>query len=71
MKTGKEFHGGHGPKAVNVVKVVENGSSFTFYVNGQQVGTAKDSSLKPGSVGMLVNQKGTEVAFSNMLITRN
>jgi serine/threonine protein kinase len=71
MKTGKEFHGGHGPKAVNVVKVVENGSSFTFYVNGQQVGTAKDSSLKPGSVGMLVNQKGTEVAFSNMLITRD
>ena len=71
MKTGKEFHGGHGAKAVNVVKVVENGSSFTFFVNGHQVGTAKDSSLKPGSVGMLVNQKGTEIAFSNMLITHN
>jgi serine/threonine protein kinase len=71
MKTGKEFHGGHGPKAVNTVKVVENNGAFTFYVNGQKVGTAKDTSLKPGSVGLLVNQKGTEVAFSDMLVTRN
>ncbi|HEY0754704.1 MAG TPA: serine/threonine-protein kinase [Ktedonobacteraceae bacterium] len=71
MKVGKEFHGGHGAKAVNIVKIVENGSAFTFYVNNVQVGTTKDGSLQPGSVGLLVNLKGTEVAFSNMLITRH
>lgn len=71
IKPGKEFHGGHGKNAMNMVKVVENQGSFTFYVNGTKVGTAKDTSLKPGSVGMLVNLKGTEVAFSDMLITRS
>jgi serine/threonine protein kinase len=68
---GKEFHGGHGPNAFNVLKVVDANGSFTFYVNGQKVGTAKDTSLQPGRLGMLVNYKGTEVAFSNMLVTRN
>ncbi|HEY3992160.1 MAG TPA: hypothetical protein VGM01_04680 [Ktedonobacteraceae bacterium] len=68
IKPGHEFHGGHG---TNIIKVVEHTGSFTFYVNNQQVGTARvDSPLKTGSVGMLVNQKGTEVAFSNMLVTR-
>jgi hypothetical protein len=71
LKIGNEFHGGHGAHAMNVVKVTKNANLFTFYVNGHQVGTAKDGSLKPGSVGMLVNLKGTEVAFSNMLITRS
>jgi hypothetical protein len=71
LKAGNEFHGGHGAHAVNVVKVTKNADSFTFYVNDYQVGTAKDGSLKAGSVGMLVNLKGTEVAFSNMLITRS
>lgn len=68
-KPGKEFHGGHGDKAVNTVRVLADGSSFTFYVNGQQVGTAKDTAYQSGSMGMLVNLKGTEVAFTNMLIT--
>jgi serine/threonine protein kinase len=68
-KTGSEFHGGHGSKAINTVRVFANGSSFTFYVNGQKVGTANDKSLPSGSMGMLVNLKGTEVAFSNMLMT--
>lgn len=70
-KPGKELHVGHGDKAVNTIKVFADGSSFTFYVNGQKVGTHKDGSLKSGSMGMLVNLKGTEVAFSNMLITKN
>ncbi|HEU5382499.1 MAG TPA: serine/threonine-protein kinase [Ktedonobacteraceae bacterium] len=71
MKTGKEFHGGHGQNAVNTVRVFADGKSFTFYVNGQKVGTAQDGSLPSGSMGMLVNLKGTEVAFTNMLITQN
>ena len=56
--------------AVNTLKVLGDGSNFTFYVNSTKVGTAKDSSLKSGSMGMRVNLKGTEVAFSNMLITQ-
>lgn len=70
IKTGREFHAGHGPQASNTVKISTAGSLFTFYVNDQQVGTARDSSIASGRVGMLVNLKGTEVAFSNMLITR-
>ncbi len=68
---GKEFHAGHSSKSINTVKIFANGSAFTFTVNGKVVGTAKDSSFKVGTVGMLVNLKGTEVAFSNLLITRN
>jgi hypothetical protein len=71
IKVGKEFHPGHGPGASNVVRVVEEANSFTFFVNSQQVGTASVSSrLSPGNMGMLVNLYGTEVAFSNVLITR-
>ena len=68
-KPGLEFHGGHGSNAVNIVKVVADGSSFTFYVNDKQIGTVKDGSFTSGAVGMAVNLKGTEVAFSNLLVT--
>jgi len=71
IKPGKEFHGGHGPAAINTIRVLANGTTFTFFVNGQQVGTLKDSFVTSGSMGMLVNLKGTEVAFSNMLITHS
>ncbi|MFL5628693.1 MAG: hypothetical protein ACJ788_24190, partial [Ktedonobacteraceae bacterium] len=66
---GREFHQGHGPKNANTFKIVANGKHFTFFVNGKQVGTAQDSSLTAGEIGMLVNLKGTEVAFSNLLLT--
>jgi hypothetical protein len=71
IKPGKEFHGGHGPGAINTIKVLTAGNTFTFYVNGQQVGTLTDTFVPSGSMGMLVNHKGTEVAFSNMLITHS
>src|SRR5215472_430154 len=64
-----EFHEGHGSKSINTIKIFANGSIFTFIVNGKKVGQAQDRSLASGGVGMLVNLKGTEVAFSNMLIT--
>ena len=70
IRAGKEFHAGHGAHAMNVIKIVGRAGVFLLYVNGQQVGTARDSSLMPGSVGMMVNETGAEVAFSNMLITR-
>lgn len=68
---GREFHTGHSAKSINTVKIFANGSSFTFTVNGKVVGSTKDTSFKTGTVGMLVNLKGTEVAFSNLLITKN
>lgn len=68
---GHEFHEGHASNSINTVKIFANGSAFTFTVNGHVVGNAKDSSFKAGTVGMLVNLNGTEVAFSNLLITKN
>jgi serine/threonine protein kinase len=65
---GKEFHEGHGSGRVNTFKVFMNGSNFTFYVNGKKVGSAHDNSSASGQVGMLVNLKGTEVAFTNFLL---
>jgi hypothetical protein len=66
---GKEYHFGHGPTATNMFKIVVKGGSFTFVVNDKTVGTFKDTSFKAGRIGLLVNQKGTEVAFSNLLLT--
>ena len=68
---GSEFHQGHGPHSINSFKIFANGKNFTLIVNGKQVGTVHDGSFSSGAVGMLVNQKGTEVAFSNLLLTRN
>ena len=49
-----------------------NGDKFTVTVNGTTLPkTFQDASLTQGMVGMIVNLKGTEVAFSNLLITRN
>lgn len=68
---GNEFHQGQGPNNINTIKVFANGNMFTFTVNRKNVGSAKDGSFNSGTVGMLVNLKGTEVAFSNMLITND
>ncbi|HLI06950.1 MAG TPA: protein kinase, partial [Ktedonobacteraceae bacterium] len=65
---GKEFHEGHGSGSINTLKVFMDGSNFTFYVNGKKVGNAHDNSSASGQVGMLVNLKGTEVAFTNFLL---
>ena len=68
---GSEFHQGQGPKNVNKLSIFENGKTFVFTINGKKVGTSQDSSFPIGTVGMLVNLKGTEIAFTNMLITHN
>ncbi|HEY4386996.1 MAG TPA: hypothetical protein VGN34_21275, partial [Ktedonobacteraceae bacterium] len=68
---GKEYHFGHGDSATNTLTVKVKNSDFTFVVNGKSVGTFKDTSFKGGRIGLLVNQKGTEVAFSNLLLTHN
>ncbi len=66
---GSEYHPGHGANSVNIFSVAVNGNKFVLTVNGKKVGTAQDGSLKGGQIGMLVNWKGTEVAFSNLLLT--
>jgi serine/threonine protein kinase len=69
---GNEFHQGQGPHAVNTIKIFMKGDKFTFTVNGTKLAkTFQDASLTQGMVGMIVNLKGTEVAFSNLLITKN
>ncbi|HEY4386611.1 MAG TPA: hypothetical protein VGN34_19310, partial [Ktedonobacteraceae bacterium] len=68
---GNEFHEGHGAQAVNTFKVIMNGSKFTFIVNGKTIKTVSDTSYANGSVGMIVNLNGTEVAFKNLLLTKN
>jgi hypothetical protein len=66
---GAEFHEGHAPNSVNTFKILENGSTFTFLVNGKVVGKPiTDKSYPTGYVGMLVNLNGTEVVFSNLQI---
>jgi serine/threonine protein kinase len=66
---GREYHTGHGAK--NTIKVFSNGDNFTFFVNGKRVGEARDNSLSNGQIGMVVNQQGAEVAFSNLILTYN
>ena len=66
---GNEFHQGQGPGRINTFRVFANGNKFSFTVNGKSVGSAQDDAFKSGTVGMLVNLNGTEVAFSNMMIT--
>lgn len=68
---GSEFHEGQGPQSVNTFKIFENGNAFTFSANGKNIATAHDSAYPSGTLGMLVNLKGTEVAFRNMLITHS
>ena len=66
---GNEFHEGQGPKSINTFKISVSGKNFTLIVNGKKVWTIQDSSFSSGSVGMLLNLKGTEVAFSNLKLT--
>ncbi|HWZ17418.1 MAG TPA: serine/threonine-protein kinase [Ktedonobacteraceae bacterium] len=68
---GSEFHEGQGSKSINTFKIIANGKNFTLVVNGKKAWTFQDGSFATGGVGMLVNLKGTEVAFSNLLITHH
>ncbi|MGZ6365200.1 MAG: serine/threonine protein kinase [Ktedonobacteraceae bacterium] len=68
---GSEFHEGHGSKNVNTFKIIANGKNFTLAVNRKKAWTFQDGTFASGGVGMLVNLKGTEVAFSNLLLTHN
>lgn len=66
---GSEFRQGQGSKYANTFKVIATGKNYIFQVNGKKVGTAQDASFPSGEIGMLVNLKGTEVAFSDLRLT--
>jgi hypothetical protein len=68
---GNEFHQGHGLQSVNTVKIFAKGKNFSFTVNGTLIKTVQDGSFSSGTIGMIVNYNGTEVAFKNLLLTRN
>lgn len=68
---GTEFHQGHSDQSVNTVKIFANGSRFTITVNGKNISTVQDTALTGGTIGMIVNLNGTEVAFKNLLLTKN
>jgi eukaryotic-like serine/threonine-protein kinase len=71
QKLGKEYHLGHGAKFTNTLKAAVNGKNFTLYMNGKKLASAQDTSFSNGQIGMLVNLKGTEIAFSNLMLTKN
>jgi hypothetical protein len=61
-----------GAGASNDLRVLTAGSHFTFFVNGQQVGTADDSTFAQGSFGVGnddVDSK-SEVVYTNFVIAQ-
>ncbi|HTI15022.1 MAG TPA: protein kinase [Dictyobacter sp.] len=69
LPLGSEFHQGKGK---NTITILMNGSTFTVTVNGKQLSkTFQDTTYTSGGVGMIVNNNGTEVAFSNLLLTHH
>ena len=65
-RTNSAIHSGL--QVVNTLEVIAIGSHFTFKVNGQEVGTADDSTLTMGAVGF-EGHDNSEVVFSNLKIT--
>jgi len=64
---GNEYHLDH--NATNILKISANGGHFAFNVNGKDIATKDDSSLTAGQIGMIVNLRDTEIAFSQLLLT--
>ncbi|HET9111106.1 MAG TPA: hypothetical protein VFN78_09805 [Ktedonobacterales bacterium] len=56
----------------NDLRVVVVGSSFTFYINGTQVGTATDSTFTTGRVGVVNDDTDakSEVIFTNFVVAQ-
>ncbi|GER87065.1 hypothetical protein KDW_12270 [Dictyobacter vulcani] len=69
LAMGNEFHLG---KQANTIEIAMNADKFTVTVNGKKLPKVfQDNTYKNGTVGMTVNMNGTEVAFKNLLLTRN
>jgi len=59
------IHSGLGQQ--NEIALVANGSSFTFYVNAQQVSQLQDNSYTSGRIGLVASDhsQATDAAYSN------
>ncbi|GCF06602.1 hypothetical protein KDI_01660 [Dictyobacter arantiisoli] len=68
--TGKEFHPG---TQKNNLMIQGDGTHFTFWANGAKLGTGQDKNFISGPIGLGVNgqEKGTEIAFSNLVLAGN
>ncbi|MBK7453059.1 MAG: hypothetical protein IPJ46_04860 [Anaerolineales bacterium] len=59
--------------AVNHLRADCIGDTLTFYVNGTQVASAQDATLKSGDVGLLAGtfgQPGVDVIFDNFVVLK-
>jgi hypothetical protein len=59
--------------AVNHLRADCSGDALTFYVNGLQVASAQDSTLKAGDVGLMAgtfSQPGVDVVFDNFVVLK-
>lgn len=59
--------------AVNHLRADCTGNALTFYVNGFQVASAQDATLKTGDVGLLAGtfaQTGVDVIFDNFVVLK-
>ncbi|GCE25697.1 hypothetical protein KDA_11810 [Dictyobacter alpinus] len=69
LAMGNEFHLGKQP---NTIAIAMNADKFTVTVNGTKLKKVfQDGTYKTGTIGMTVNMNGTEVAFKDLLLTRN
>lgn len=59
---------------VNTLEVDCSGSTFAFFINGVRVGSATDSSLPSGKIGLQVDPNsigtGLEVVYTNFKVTK-
>jgi hypothetical protein len=59
-----------GLNATNTLEVKAQGSLFTFFVNGTQVGHATDATIATAGKCGLAGNDGIEVVFTNFSLTR-
>jgi len=62
----------HKGASTNQIKIVAQGSHFTFYVNGQQVAESDDDNYRSGTIGLdagSFSEAGVQVAFDNLTIS--
>jgi hypothetical protein len=61
------------PGETNELKVIANGESLTFFVNGEELTTIKDDTLAEGQIGLIVDmfEEGpAAVDFDNLVVRR-
>jgi hypothetical protein len=55
----------------NSLRVVGHGSTFSFYVNGAELGQVQDSTYARGTVGVFSGEYGVDAAYTNFEVKGN